>query len=163
VCVSSDLAVHHELAGLAEVFGEQRASHVAAKRVLHTQQRSEVTAVCVRGQTVEWSSLTCMLMNTPWYVSYRTLLPLACSGNSKGISVLPAGIFPGFTSSMLLDTSWTGCRTQTQHHPDRVPEHLSRASEDLQRHFTQKYPQHSLSLVCVSLSVCVCVCVCVCV
>ncbi len=47
VCVSSDLAVHHELAGLAEVFSEQRASHVAAERVLHTQQRSEVTAVCV--------------------------------------------------------------------------------------------------------------------
>ncbi len=50
VCVSvcSDLAVHHELAGLAEVFGEQRASHVAAERVLHTQQRSEVRAVFVR-------------------------------------------------------------------------------------------------------------------
>lgn len=34
LCVVSDLAVHHEFAGLAQVFGEQRASHVAAERVL---------------------------------------------------------------------------------------------------------------------------------
>lgn len=54
--------------------------------------------------------LTWILTKTPWYVSYRTLLPFICSGNSKGISVLPLGSFPGFTISMVLLIIWIGCK-----------------------------------------------------
>lgn len=54
-------------------------------------------------------SLTWMLTKTPWYVSYSTLLPFVLRGNSKGISVLPAGTFPALATSMLLLISWMGC------------------------------------------------------
>lgn len=40
-----------------------------------------------------------MLTKTPWYDSYRTLLGLGFKGISKGISVMPAGIFPGGLTS----------------------------------------------------------------
>jgi len=50
-----------------------------------------------------------MLTNTPWYVSNKVLPLRAFRGNSKGISVLSAGIFPGGAISMLNDTKGIGC------------------------------------------------------
>lgn len=50
-----------------------------------------------------------MLTKTPWYVSYSTLFPFVLRGNSKGISVFPAGTFPALATSMLLLISWIGC------------------------------------------------------
>jgi len=60
---------------------------------------------------IMWFRPTWMLTNTPWYVSYSTLLPFVSRGNSKGISVLPPGIFPALATSMLLLISWMGCNT----------------------------------------------------
>lgn len=52
--------------------------------------------------------ITWMLTKTPWYVSYSALLLFVFRGNSKGISVLPAGTFPALATSMLLLISWMG-------------------------------------------------------
>lgn len=114
--------MHNELAVLAQVFGQQRTFQVTAECVL--RKRAKANTNCLNntflfhfqmfiiGLKVKWCSwkaLTWMLTKTPWYVSYSTLLPFVLRGNSKGISVFPAGTFPALATSMLLLISWIGC------------------------------------------------------
>lgn len=118
------LTVHNELAALAQVFGQQRAFQVTAECVLRKRAKANYFNNSCLSSTFSWlikwwntaverwwlkHALTWMLTNTPWYVSYSTLLPFVLRGNSKGISVFPAGTFPALATSMLLLISWIGC------------------------------------------------------
>lgn len=50
----------------------------------------------------------CIFTKTPWYVSYKDLVPLGFNGNSNGISVFPLGILPLGAASKVYCTSCIG-------------------------------------------------------